>query len=1059
MSIRVEDIKERVFSIAREFRGQKMGMIGLCIIIFMLILAITAPLLAPDVDRNWEGYTAWQDNPSGAQPSWVDFLLPGSRAPHEIMEEPHETVVTGDGMYLTYNYRNDYDYPPSDITFRIGGISNRDRVLLWINLTRPDGTVINFIQGERLSVSERFQFSHRGDEEFAFDLGEFAKEGYMQEGLASDMLRRAFREYGIVLNPTATVSAKPGGWDIVDGIYHYDVLDTEEGLYLEIHPEITESFQLDPNLEQYLDLPYIDANISDAFRAENARLSQYANLTSVANGWVIRDGIFTYNINTQLLVSIETSIGHIFDFNLQEEVYDLYFGEVGSLVRTAFNEHDFTLTEHANISTEHDGWLLDDTVYEFMIKENIDIAYRVDVEPKIKDGVIFQLDEEVRQYLPDPEDDDRIHANVTAAFLERGITLATSPRANITIVDDGWVISSGPYVYHIDNNLDVTVETKSFTMKNVTIRQIIESVTYNETVPIHSNITTAFRNNGSIDLTPGVILEEVEEGYRIVDGKYIYIFDTDMHVETMITDYFTFPLNREAGIYHTFDVNLYDIPAGAIIHRVDDGWDIEAGAIVFTIRETDDDENYAVSVGFRDEIRFYLDYEQLLRPGTVLEVVRYLFEDNDIHLSGDALINVRDPLLDEGFWQIIDGNLRYFIQDVDGETAQVSLLIADDYVDFGTAGQFFPIKSALLGLFSDNEIPLSPNRGIRQHEGNVWRVTADEADDEGYMIRLTNRGLNILLLDDFYFSFGLRSQIGRNHVYMFGLDYHTDEDVPLMGQVNTDMIPFAKANEKILTNPESLKGDYTFNVFVTDVQEIDEGTTRAIFRGRRYGLMGTDASRRDIALGWVWGARWSLILGAIISLSTISIALLYGMTSAYYGGWVDEFMQRLNEILLGIPIFPILILSMFIYGSSIWIFVIVYTVLGWRGLAKIIRARGIQIRQDTYVEAAQSLGSSGRRVITRHMIPQLLPYAIAEGALMIPGIIITEAGMRVLGLGDPNIVTWGTMLSQAHGGGATITGMWWWVIFPGLGIILIGFAFISAGIAMERVINPKMRQR
>lgn len=314
-------------------------------------------------------------------------------------------------------------------------------------------------------------------------------------------------------------------------------------------------------------------------------------------------------------------------------------------------------------------------------------------------------------------------------------------------------------------------------------------------------------------------------------------------------------------------------------------------------------------------------------------------------------------------------------------------------------------------------------------------------------------------------SFRMRSSDARDTLYSFGQDFHDpDIEMPEQGQITERSIAFAKADGNILVDPEPLKGTYNLTIEVRPTGEIeefglDEDESRVIFGGRKYGLMGTDYYRRDLTLGWMWGARWALIIGGVVSISSVAIALLYGMTSAYYGGWVDEFMQRLNEILIGIPMFPILIITLYILGTSIWIFVALYTILGWRGLAKIIRSRGIQIRQDTYIEAAQALGSSGGRVITRHMIPQILPYAIAEGALMVPMVIIAEAGLAVLGLGDPGTVTWGRMLSEAHGANATVNGQWWWVIFPGIGITLVGFAFIATGMALERVINPKMRQR
>lgn len=350
--------------------------------------------------------------------------------------------------------------------------------------------------------------------------------------------------------------------------------------------------------------------------------------------------------------------------------------------------------------------------------------------------------------------------------------------------------------------------------------------------------------------------------------------------------------------------------------------------------------------------------------------------------------------------------------------------------------------------------------------------TSSESRIRLYIDLIRPDGENILFVDEsvsitngtFSYRFSLRSSAGRDRSYDFGLNAHRDffpDDLtpPDRESVNIQMVPFAKLNENILLDPESLKGTYTLEVEAVGIDEYDDEGTRVLFRGMKYGLMGTDSNRKNLALGWVHGAKYALIIGGIVSLSSISIALIYGMTSAYYGGWVDEIMQRANEILLGIPIFPILVITMYAIGRSIWILVLIYVILGWRGLAKIIRARGIQIRQDTYVEAAQSLGSSGGRVITRHMIPQLLPYAIAEGALMIPMVVIAEAGLSVLGLADPTVVTWGRMLSEANQYHATISGLWWWILLPGLGLTLLGFGFITTGMALERVVNPKMRQR
>lgn len=296
----------------------------------------------------------------------------------------------------------------------------------------------------------------------------------------------------------------------------------------------------------------------------------------------------------------------------------------------------------------------------------------------------------------------------------------------------------------------------------------------------------------------------------------------------------------------------------------------------------------------------------------------------------------------------------------------------------------------------------------------------------------------------------------RTKVHRFAKQYE-EGNVPGPSEIDVTRTAFAKAQDGMLNRTQPLKGEYKLEFLL-----VGSGTeltnSRAIFMGRVFGLMGTDGNGHDIARGWIWGARYGLILGLSVAAGTVIIALIFGMTSAYYGGWVDELMQRLNEIVMGIPTLPILVVVATLWGRSIWFVIFIMTLLYWRGIAKTVRARGLQIRQNTYVEAGEALGASGSRIIRGHMIPQMLPYAFAEAALMVPMAIIAAAGLHVLGLGDPTVVTWGTMLSEANSAGATIRGMWWWVLLPGLGITLLGFGFISAGMAVERIVNPKMKQ-
>jgi len=347
-----------------------------------------------------------------------------------------------------------------------------------------------------------------------------------------------------------------------------------------------------------------------------------------------------------------------------------------------------------------------------------------------------------------------------------------------------------------------------------------------------------------------------------------------------------------------------------------------------------------------------------------------------------------------------------------------------------------------------------------QYEGSQPDMIASLIRPDGKKIQLVNQTIKGEKTDGVY-NFRTRATLfggsqQRTKVHRFAQEFE-EGNVPSPSKMDITKTAFAKAQDGILNNAEPLNGEYRLEVLLVG-QKTKVERTEAIFKGRVYGLMGTDGSGHDIARGWIWGARYGLILGLSVAFGTVIIALIFGMTSAYYGGWVDELMQRLNEIVMGIPTLPILVIIAVTLGQRIWFVIGVMTLLYWRGIAKTIRARGLQIRQNTYVEAGEALGASGSRIIRGHMIPQMLPYAFAEAALMIPVAIIAAAGLHVLGLGDPNIVTWGTMLSEANSAGATIRGMWWWVLLPGLGITLLGFGFISAGMAVERVVNPKMKQ-
>ncbi|ASJ08289.1 peptide transporter [Thermococcus siculi] len=341
-------------------------------------------------------------------------------------------------------------------------------------------------------------------------------------------------------------------------------------------------------------------------------------------------------------------------------------------------------------------------------------------------------------------------------------------------------------------------------------------------------------------------------------------------------------------------------------------------------------------------------------------------------------------------------------------------------------------------------------------------------------------GKKIPLLKDKQLSSSTTISIGRDsaistNVYIWMVNVTegreiTPFEVPLETILISDMVApmFAKVEpgmdvEKIIENPEPLWGDYKLILEVKNpapkYNQVDYSNIKMSFLGRSYGTMGTDYLGRDLWAGIIWGSRVSLTIGVLVSVLSTIIGLVYGVTSAYLGGNSDEFMMRINEIFASIPSLPILILIGATMGHvTLWFIVVLLVIFGWMGIARIARSMALQIKEQTYIEAARALGAGNGRIIFKHILPQLLPYAFAVIALSVPGAVIAEASLSFLGIGDPSAVTWGQILNAAQAQSATTKGYWWWVLPPGLGIAVVGLTFVLIGTALDKILNPRLRR-
>ena len=256
-----------------------------------------------------------------------------------------------------------------------------------------------------------------------------------------------------------------------------------------------------------------------------------------------------------------------------------------------------------------------------------------------------------------------------------------------------------------------------------------------------------------------------------------------------------------------------------------------------------------------------------------------------------------------------------------------------------------------------------------------------------------------------------------------------------------------------------LKGNYIFliDLYGTDLED-SIVKSNLIIGGKAFGIMGTDELRRDLAIGVLWGTPLALFIGLAVAIASVVLGLIYGVYAGFKGKKTDEVMMRFNDVIYALPALPFLIILSVTISNSIFLMVGFLMVFGWVGIAKVSRSMSLQIKTRGYVEAANMMGQKDSKIIFKHILPQLLPYAFASIAISVPAAITTEAGLSFLGLGDPSFPTWGQILHDANTFGAAARGLWWWIVPPGIMIAVTGLAFVFIGNALDAIVNPKLKR-
>lgn len=221
-------------------------------------------------------------------------------------------------------------------------------------------------------------------------------------------------------------------------------------------------------------------------------------------------------------------------------------------------------------------------------------------------------------------------------------------------------------------------------------------------------------------------------------------------------------------------------------------------------------------------------------------------------------------------------------------------------------------------------------------------------------------------------------------------------------------------------------------------------------------LLGSDTLGRDVASGIAHGARTSLLIGGLATAVAVFIGAVLGGLAGYFGGWIDDILMRVTEMFQTIPSFLFAILLVAIMKPSIQSIIIAIAVVSWPAVARLVRGEFISLRNREFVQACHIVGMGDIRIMIAEILPNCLSPIIVAGSLMVATAILIESGLSFLGLGDPNIISWGFQI----GAGRTVLRSAWWVCtFPGVAILLTVLAINLVGEGLNDALNPRLRER
>lgn len=340
----------------------------------------------------------------------------------------------------------------------------------------------------------------------------------------------------------------------------------------------------------------------------------------------------------------------------------------------------------------------------------------------------------------------------------------------------------------------------------------------------------------------------------------------------------------------------------------------------------------------------------------------------------------------------------------------------------------FPFEYTADGYPQDLAVYLSARFGNKQPLVSLYWVKPD-----GTEIRLTNL------------------QMRQSQGYILS------QDQRLQRRLRTDnpfTVLFSPAEDETAAVQ---KGGYQLRIEGIFFEEDVDLQAEVILHGQVHGLAGTDHRRRDLMMAVLWGAPIALAFGLLGAVGTTISTMLLASVGVWFGGWLDDLIQRITEIVMILPVLPMALMVYYIYSKSIWAILGVVILLNLFGNAiKNYRAIFLQVKEAGFIEAAQVYGTGNARMISHYLIPRILPVMVPQLVILVPGFIFLEATLAYLGVSDIYLPTWGKMIQEAITIGA-FQAHYYWFIIPITLLLITGLAFAMLGFSLDRVFNARLK--